>query len=116
MTIQGFRINNKGRAALVAMRENDKQGEEVPAHYRIADELAKEGLLASDLPEPRFRDANGPAWEIPLHDGLSVVTVRVLYGNVSVGKQGLGFHVNSDEAHQIAAAMLAAAQYAKEGA
>lgn len=49
MTIQGFRITNKGRAALIAMKENAKQDEEVPAHYRIADALAEAGLLA---PEP----------------------------------------------------------------
>lgn len=52
MTIQGFRITNKGRAALIAMQENNKQDEEVPAHYRIADALAEAGLLVPDLPEP----------------------------------------------------------------
>ena len=82
---------------------------------RISQTLAQSGLLAPDLPEPSFRDANGPVWEIPLHDGLSVVTVRVLYGNVSVGMRGLGFYVNSDEARQIAAAIHAAANHA-EGA
>lgn len=51
MTIQGFRITNKGRAALIVMRENNKQDEEVPAHYRIADALAEAGLLAPELPE-----------------------------------------------------------------
>ncbi|MGN6019970.1 hypothetical protein [Corynebacterium striatum] len=49
MTIQGFRITNKGRTALIAMQENNKQDEEAPAHYRIADALAEAGLLA---PEP----------------------------------------------------------------
>mgnify|MGYP002041538714 CR=1 FL=1 len=48
MNIKGFRITNKGLAALIAMRENAKQDEETPAHYRIADALAKAGLLVPD--------------------------------------------------------------------
>lgn len=48
MNIQGFRMANKGRAALIAMRENNKRDEEVPAHYRIADALAEAGLLVPD--------------------------------------------------------------------
>ncbi|MFW9060327.1 hypothetical protein ACOI99_05935 [Corynebacterium striatum] len=56
MTIQGFRITNKGRAALIAMTENAKQDEEVPAHYRIADALAEAGLLAPDLPHAWMPD------------------------------------------------------------
>lgn len=47
MNIKGFRITNKGRAALIAMQENNKQ-DEVPAHYRIADALAEAGLLVPD--------------------------------------------------------------------
>ncbi|MBF9011326.1 hypothetical protein [Corynebacterium phoceense] len=65
MTIQGFRITNKGRAALIAMKENAKQDEEVPAHYRIADALAEAGLLAPDLPRawaPGGKPAAGE-WE-----------------------------------------------------
>nr|WLJ25582.1 MAG: hypothetical protein [Actinobacteria phage HS02] len=84
------------------------------AAQNLAGDLNQAGLLAPELPEPRFRDANGPVWEIPLHDGLSVVTVRVLYGNVSVGMRGLGFYVNSAEARKIAAAILAAADYTEE--
>ncbi|MGZ0652048.1 hypothetical protein [Corynebacterium striatum] len=52
MDIQGFRLTNKGCAALIAMQENNKRDEEVPAHYRIADALAEAGLLVPDLPEP----------------------------------------------------------------
>lgn len=56
MNNQGFRITNKGRAALIAMKENAKQDEETPAHYRIADALAEAGLLAPDLPEAKEMD------------------------------------------------------------
>lgn len=63
MTIKRFRITNKGRAALIAMQENNKQDEEVPAHYRIADALAEAGLLAPDLPRAWNPDGTPPAGE-----------------------------------------------------
>ncbi|EGT5788626.1 hypothetical protein A9D03_12655 [Corynebacterium striatum] len=77
MTIQGFRITNKGRTALIAMKENDKQDEEVPAHYRIADALAEAGLLTPELPEPNdpgIFALNGKGWLPGDPDGPSVWT------------------------------------------
>lgn len=63
MNIQGFGLTNKGRAALIAMQENNKQDEEVPAHYRIADALAEAGLLAPDLPRAWNPDGTPAAGE-----------------------------------------------------
>lgn len=89
MTIQEFRITNKGRAALIAMQENNKQDEEVPAHYRIADALAEAGLLA---PGPggeamsyeyavQYKTPDGwkysrPSWENRWQDSEAVQEVR----------------------------------------
>lgn len=109
-------MSNQDQAALV-IDKNLPIAEKIERHAHaciIADALKEAGLLAPDAPQPFFERGNGPNWEIPLHDGLSVVTVRVLYGNVSVGMRGLGFYVNSDEARKIAAAILAAADHAEE--
>lgn len=81
---------------------------------QIATLLNELNLLATDAPQPYFEHGHGPNWEIPLSDGLSSVTVRVLYGEVNVSERGLGFHTNSAEARKIAAAILAAADYTEE--
>ena len=52
MNINAAKITNKGHVAFLAMRENEKTGEEVPAHYRIAEALESSNLIAPDLPQP----------------------------------------------------------------
>ena len=115
MTIQGFRITNKGRAALIAMKENAKQDEEVPAHYRIADVLAEAGLLAEDLPEPsRGMGASGAVWYLPYHIG-DIRRMRehiVVFGH-DCQEKSFRLVLDEAEAETIALAVLAAAQYAK---
>ncbi|EEI77686.1 Uncharacterised protein [Corynebacterium striatum] len=114
MTIQGFRITNKGRAALIAMRENNKQDEEVPAHYRIADALAEAGLLAPDLPEPNDPGIfvpDGKGWIPGGSHGPSVWTAPgspIMVQRIEPGD------LTSDEARKLAYALLAAADYAEE--
>ncbi|PIS66263.1 hypothetical protein AZH46_04020 [Corynebacterium striatum] len=89
MTIQEFRITNKGRAALIAMQENNKQDEEVPAHYRIADALAEAGLLAPgpggeamsyeyavQYKTPDRWKYSRPSWENRWQDSEAVQEVR----------------------------------------
>jgi hypothetical protein len=108
MTIQGFRITNKGRAALIAMKENAKQDEEVPAHYRIADALAEAGLLAPDLPEPSAGSDGALLW----HNE----TVWIEDDEVAVYTdlpKSIGW-MTTNEARNLAHALLAAAEYAKE--
>ncbi|MCK6083026.1 hypothetical protein KZX32_05910 [Corynebacterium kefirresidentii] len=109
-------MNNQDQASQV-IDKNLPIAEKIERHAHaciIADAIKEAGLLAPDAPQPYFEHGNGPNWEIPINDGPSKVTVRVLYGDVSVSKQGLGFHVNSDEARKIAAAVLAAANYTEE--
>lgn len=114
MTIQGFRITNKGRAALIAMRENNKQDEEVPAHYRIADALAEAGLLAPDLPGP-----NGPGIFVPdgkgwIPGGSHGPSVWTAPGSPIMVQRIEPGDLTSDEARKLAYALLAAADYAEE--
>ncbi|MFS0092290.1 hypothetical protein ACL1FG_01105 [Corynebacterium striatum] len=133
MNIQGFGLTNKGRAALIAMQENNKQDEEVPAHYRIADALAEAGLLAPDLPEPKeidrrvYRWSNthvraaydirsGAAEEVDAPGGVTVYadpeSDLEIWVDVDHGEQLL----TPKEARALALAVLAAADYAEEEA
>ena len=111
MNTQGFRMTNKGRAALIAMRENNKQDEEVPAHYRIAEALAEAGLLAPDLPEANAPDIfvpDGKGWLPCGLTGPSVWTApggRIMVQRVEPGD------LTPAEARFFALAVLAAAQY-----
>lgn len=116
MTIKGFRITNKGLAALIAMRENDKQDEEVPAHYRIANELAEAGLLADDLPKPsRGMSSGGAVWYLPYHIGDIRRTGKhiVAFGHDCQDKP-FRLVLTETEADTIARTILAAANH-KEG-
>lgn len=114
MTIQGFRINNKGRAVLVAMRENDKQGEEVPAHYRIANELAEAGLLSPDLPQPtNTLTDESLVWELTT-DWDMHVTLRE--GKIFLGDKQLHPLVVKELSLNLMAALYAAADYEDEEA
>lgn len=113
MTIKGFRMTNKGRAALIAMRETNKQDEEVPAHYRIAEALAEAGLLAPDLPEANAPDIfvpDGKGWLLDDENGPVVWTAPG--GPVMVQRVEPG-DLTPDGAHLFALTVLAAAQYSK---
>lgn len=113
MTIQGFRITNKGRAALIAMKENNKQDEEVPAHYRIADALAEAGLLAPELPDESWPQV----WEV---EGFLVAAIEdggetiELAENEGDGNVGYGWFMDRRLARNLAYALLAAADYAEK--
>ena len=113
MNIKGFRITNKGRAALIAVKENNKQDEEVPAHYRIADALAEAGLLAPDLPEPsRGMGTGGAVWYLPYHIG-DIRRMRehiVIFGH-DYNEQSFRLVLNEAEADTIARTILAAANH-----
>lgn len=117
MTIKGFRITNKGLAALIAMRENDKQDEEVPAHYRIANELAEAGLLADDLPKPsRGMSSGGAVWYLPgpVGDIRRMGEHIVIFGH-DCQEKSFRLVLNEAEAVAIGRTILAAAKH-KEGA
>lgn len=111
MTIQGFRMTNKGLATLIAMRENDKQDEEVPLHYRIANALDEAGLLAPDLPEandPSVFVPDGKGWIPGGPYGPSIWTApdsTVMVQRIEPGD------LTPEEARFFALAVLAAAQY-----
>lgn len=114
MTVQGFRMTNKGRAALIAMKENAKQDEEVPAHYRIADALADAGLLATDLPEENDLDifaSEGKEWIQVCSDVPHVWAAPD--GLVMVQRIGPG-ELTPTEAREVAYALLLAADYSEE--
>lgn len=86
---------------------------------RLANALADAGLLAPDTPQPFFEHRHGPNWEIPINDqGGGVATVRTLGGDVYIERpghgHGHGFITSPAEAKQLAAAILAAAQYSEQ--
>ena len=85
------------------------------AAQNLAGDLQEAGLLAPDTPQPFFEHGNGPNWEIPINDqGGGVATVRTLVGDVFIERHGQGFVTSPAEARQIAAAILAAANYLEE--
>lgn len=85
------------------------------AAQNLAGDLQEAGLLAPDTPQPFFEHGNGPNWEIPINDqGGGVATVRTLIGDVFIERHGQGFVTNPAEAKQLAAAILAAADYSEE--
>lgn len=85
------------------------------AAQNLAGDLQEAGLLAPDTPQPFFEHGHGPNWEIPINDqGGGVATVRTLIGDVFIERHGHGFITNPAEAKQLAAAILAAADYSEE--
>ncbi|OFN17764.1 hypothetical protein HMPREF2604_07435 [Corynebacterium sp. HMSC055A01] len=113
MNIKGFRITNRGRAALIAVKENNKQDEEVPAHYRIANELAEAGLLAEDLPEPsRGMGSGGAVWYLPgpVGDIRSYGEHIVVFGH-DCQEKPFRLVLNAPEAVAIGRTILAAAKH-----
>lgn len=82
---------------------------------QIATLLNELNLLAPDTPQPFFERGRGPNWEIPINDqGGGVATVRTLAGDVFIERHGHGFITSPAEAKQLAAAILASAQYQEE--
>lgn len=109
-------MTNRGRAALIAMRENNKQDEEVPAHYRIANELAEAGLLAEDLPEPsRGMGSGGAVWYLPgpVGDIRRMREHIVAFGH-DCQEKSFRLVLNEAETETIAHTLLAAANYREE--
>lgn len=85
------------------------------AAQNLAHDLHDAGLIAPDTPQPFFERGHGPNWEIPINDqGSGVATVRALGGEVFIDRLGQGLSVNPTEAKQLAAAILAAADYSEE--
>lgn len=85
------------------------------AAQNLAIDLHNAGLLAPDTPQLFFERGHGPSWEIPINDqGGGVATVRTLIGDVFIERHGHGFITNPEEARQLAAALLAAADYSEE--
>ena len=85
------------------------------AAQNLAGDLHQAGLLAPTPPQPFFERGHGPNWEIPINDqGGGVATVRTLVGDVFIERHGQGFVTNPEEAKQLAAAILAAANHAEE--
>lgn len=89
------------------------------AAQNLAIDLHNAGLLAPDTPQPFFEHGHGPNWEIPINDqGGGVATVRTLGGDVYIERpghgHGHGFITSPAEAKQLAAAILAAANYQEE--
>lgn len=85
------------------------------AAQNLAHDLHNAGLLAPTPPQPFFERGHGPNWEIPINDqGGGVATVRTLVGDVFIERHGQGFVTSPAEARQIAAAILAAANYLEE--
>lgn len=113
MTIKGFRITNKGRAALIAMQENNKQDEETPAHYRIADALAEAGLIAPDLPESNGSDGFVPGGKEWLPGGPYGPIVWTAPDSTVMVQRIEPGDLTPDEARFFALAVLAAAKYSK---
>lgn len=82
------------------------------AAQNLAHDLHNANLIAPDPPQPFFERGNGPNWEIPINDqDGGVATVRTLAGDVFIERHGHGFITNPAEAKQLAAAILAAANY-----
>lgn len=85
------------------------------AAQNLAIDLHDANLIAPDTPQPFFEHGHGPNWEIPINDqGGGVATVRTLIGDVFIERHGHGFITNPAEAKQLAAAILAAANYSEE--
>lgn len=85
------------------------------AAIRMSEILDAANLIAPTPPQPFFERGHGPTWEIPINDqGGGVATVRTLVGDVFIERHGQGFVTSPAEARQIAAAILAAADYLEE--
>lgn len=85
------------------------------AAQNLAHDLHDAGLITPDTPQPFFEHGHGPNWEIPINDqDGGVATVRTLDGDVFIERHGQGFVTNPAEAKQLAAAILAAANYSEE--
>lgn len=85
------------------------------AAQNLANDLQDANIIAPDTPQPFLERGVGPNWEIPISDqGGGVATVRCLIGEVFIERHGHGFITSPAEAKQLAAAILAAANYSEE--
>lgn len=112
--ITAAKITNKGHVAFLAMRENEKTNEEVPAHYRIAEVLETNNLIAPDLPEPTNALTDGPlVWELTT-DWDMHVTLRE--GKIFLGDKQLDPLVVKELSLNLMAALYVAADCEEEEA
>lgn len=118
-------MNNQDKAAEVIrtwQKRHKNTMDNTPewAAQNLANDLQEAGLIAPDTPQPFFERGNGPNWEIPINDeeGGGVATVRALGRDVFIERpghgHGHGFITNPAEAKQLAAAIIAAANYSEE--
>jgi len=78
---------------------------------QIATLLNELNLLAPDAPQPYFEYAGGPVWEV--NNGYSIEKERP--GEITVSYHGEPAEpITPKEARQLAAALLAAADYSEE--
>lgn len=112
-------MSNLQRAleAIAAAIDGFTAPEAIPA--KAVENLQHAGLITPDTPQPFFERGHGPNWEIPINDqGGGIATVRTLGGDVYIERpghgHGHGFITSPAEARQLAAAIIAAANYQEE--
>lgn len=114
MTINAAKITNKGHVAFLAMRENEKTNEGVPAHYRIAEALESNNLIAPDLPQPtNTLPDESPVWELTTDRNLNVTLSE---GKIFLGDKQLHPLVVKELSLNLMAALYAAADCEDEEA
>lgn len=112
--ITAAKITNKGHVAFLAMRENEKTGEEVPAHYRIAEALESNNLIAPNLPYPTDRLQDGSlVWELTTDWDMHVILRE---GKIFLGDKQLHPLVVKELSLNLMAALYAAVDYEEEEA
>ena len=114
MNINAVKITNKGHVAFLAMRENEKTGEEVPAHYRIAEALESNNLIAPDLPQPTNTLEDGSLlWELTTDWDLHV---SLREGKIFLGDKQLHPLVVKELSLNLMSALYGSADYEDEEA
>lgn len=114
MNINAAKITNKGHVAFLAMRENEKTGEEVPAHYRIAEALEANNLIAPNPPYPtdRLQDRS-LVWELTTDWDLHV---SLREGKIFLGDKQLHPLVVKELSLNLMSALYGSADYEDEEA
>lgn len=114
-------MNNQDQAAKVIRtwqqrHKNAMDSDPDWAAQNLAGDLAQAGLLTTDLPEPSYTvtecEEEYPVWE----PGSGYSIEKEAPGEVTVSYHGEPAEpLTSQEARELAHALLAAAQYAEEG-
>lgn len=104
-------MDNLHRAfeAIAAANDGFTAPEVIPG--KALENLHYAGLITPDAPQPYFEYAGGPIWEV--NNGYSIEKERP--GEITVSYHGEPAEpITPQEARQLAAALLAAANYAEE--